>query len=79
MAEIRAFVNDEAFRVLVKTSAEVGMREAKKSGRTYVLASALQPCFAIHVLPDGHPKLAKIAMTKRFLFTPSGDMITLPQ
>jgi hypothetical protein len=78
MVEVRSFVNDALLRSLMVTSANVAAREARQSGKTYVLATSPVPSRAIYVLAASHPRLVSHPqMTTRYEFTPSGQMITV--
>jgi hypothetical protein len=74
MVEVRSFVSDKTFRLIVKTSAQLAADEARQSGKNDVLASSDEPERAVHVLVAGHPKLARMLI--RYEFTPTGEMIT---
>jgi hypothetical protein len=77
--ELRPFVSHAMFRMIINTSAQLAVDEARQSGKTYVLASSSVPCLAIYVLAAGHPRLASHPqMTIRYQFSPSGEIITLP-
>jgi hypothetical protein len=57
----------------IRVAGEVAADEARKSGKTYVVASTPQPSPAVFVLARNHPELAAIAMSVMYELTPEGD------
>jgi hypothetical protein len=65
----------ETLDMAIMVAGEVAATEARKNGRTYVVASTRQPSPAVFVLACDHPELAAIAMSVMCEFTPAGECI----
>jgi hypothetical protein len=63
---------DETLTMAIRVADEVAADEARKSGKTYVVASTPQPSLAVFVFARTHPALA---MSVMFEFTPEGECI----
>lgn len=66
---------DETLTIAIRVAGEVAANEARKSGKTYVVASTPQPSPAVFVLAHNHPELGAVAMSVMFEFTPKGECI----
>ena len=49
--------------------------EARKSGKTYLVASSPQPAPAVYVFACDHPDRSRAAVSVMFEFTPEGERI----
>jgi hypothetical protein len=59
----------------LRMAADVASKEARNSGKTYVVASALQPSPAVHVFACDHPDAGKADINIMFQFSPDGRRI----
>ncbi len=54
---------------------EVAAEEARKRGKTYLVASAPPPSPAIYGFACDHPDAGEIATNAMFAFTPAGEPV----
>ena len=64
----------ETLIVATRIAATVAEDEARKSGKSYVVASTAEPN-AVHALAYDHPELSNFAMTIIYEFTPEGQIV----
>jgi hypothetical protein len=57
----------------VRVAATVAQDEARKSGKTYLVAMTTEP--AVYALPFDHPEFSPVAMTVLYELTPEGECI----
>ena len=65
----------EIFEMAIRIAGEVAATEARRRGKTYIVASTLQPAPAVYVFACDHPDVAKVGIHVMFEFTPAGDCI----
>jgi hypothetical protein len=73
--------NDEPQATLtaaIMIAGDVAATEARKSGKTYLVASAKLPSPAIYVFAGNHPDAANAGMKVMFEFSPSGSIRRIP-
>ena len=68
--------NEPAETLLMATrlAATVADDEARKTGKTHVVASTFEPA-AVYAIAWDHPELSKLAMNILYEFTPEGKCI----
>src|SRR5260370_6038055 len=69
---------DEAHDTLtaaIMVAADVAAQEARRSGKTYVVASTPLPAPAVYVFAVDHPDRSRAAVSLMCAFTPDGDLI----
>lgn len=66
---------EETLDMAIRIATMVAGKEAKRSRKTYVVASTPQPSPAVFVLARNHPELAAITMSVRYELTPEGEYI----
>jgi hypothetical protein len=59
----------------IMVAGEYAAREARKSGKTFVVASTKLPAPAVYVFAHDHPDAGKHDMNVMFEFSPSGKRI----
>ena len=72
---------DEPFETLYaaqKVFCEVAGIEAKKDGKTYVVALGTTPT-VLYLLPFGHPMITEKALSIMYQLTPGGRRISMPK
>jgi hypothetical protein len=70
--------NDEPHETLImaiRITGEVAANEARKRGKTYLVASAPQPSTAVYVFAYDHPDASKAGISIMFHLTPDGACI----
>src|SRR5262249_2693291 len=67
--------DDETLLMAIRIAGDVAADEARKSGKTYVVASTPQPSPAVYVLAADHPELSSLAMHVMYAMTPEGECI----
>jgi hypothetical protein len=65
----------ETLRMAIRIAGDVAADEARKSGKTYVVASAPQPEPAVYVFAWDHPDRQNGAISVMFEMTPQGECI----
>ena len=66
---------DEAMIVAMRKAGEVAAEQARKRGKTYLVASTRQPSPAVYVFACDHPDAAKAGVTVLLGFPPAGERI----
>ena len=59
----------------IRVAGEVAANEARKSGKTYVVASTPKPSPAVFVFACDHPDVRNVGMSIMYELTPSGECI----
>jgi hypothetical protein len=62
----------------IMVAGEVAATEARKRGKTYLVASTPKPAPAVYVFASGHPDAGDPAINVMFEFTPAGERIRRP-
>jgi hypothetical protein len=62
----------------IMIASDVAATEARKTGKTYVVASTPQPSPAVYVLACDHPDAGNIGINIMYEFSPTGDCIRRP-
>jgi hypothetical protein len=62
----------------IRLAGEVAATEARKRGKTYIVASTSWPVLAVYVVACDHPDAAKAGFHVMFEFTPSGELYPAP-
>ena len=66
---------DETLDMAIRVAAEVAADEARKTGRTYVVASMPRPSPAVYVFACDHPDAANVGISIMYELTPDGHCI----
>jgi hypothetical protein len=65
----------ETLEMAIRIAGEVAATEARKRGKTYIVASTSPPTAAVFVFACDHPDTAKVGIHVMFEFTPVGERI----
>jgi hypothetical protein len=57
----------------IRIAAFVAEQEARKAGKTYLVATSSQRWPDVYVFPHDHPDAQRLDLTPMYEFTPSGD------
>ncbi|MGA8755579.1 MAG: hypothetical protein WB611_04500 [Stellaceae bacterium] len=59
----------------IKIAAFVAEQEARKDGKTYLVATSSERWLNVYVFPHDHPDARRLDLTSMYEFTPSGECI----
>jgi hypothetical protein len=62
----------------IMVAGDVAAEEARKRGKTYLVASTPQPNAAVYVFASDHPDAGDATINVMFEFTPAGERIRRP-
>jgi hypothetical protein len=65
----------DTLTMAIMIAADVAAEEARKSGKTYVVASSPQPSPAVYVFACDHPDACKAGINVMYQLTPNGACI----
>jgi hypothetical protein len=66
---------EDTLTAAIMIAGEVAAEEARRRGKTYVVASAPQPSPALYVFACDHPDAGKAGISVMYEFTPAGERI----
>lgn len=66
---------DETLVMAIRIASEVAADEARKSGKTYLVASTPRPTSAVYVFAGDHPDAARIDLNIMYELTPDGGCV----
>ena len=69
---------DDTLTAAIMVAGQVAAEEARKRGKTYLVASTPQPKAAVYVFACDHPDARDAAINVMFEFTPAGERIRRP-
>ena len=69
---------DATLTAVIMIACEVAGAEARRRGKTYVVASTPRPDTAVYVFACDHPDARAVAFNLMFEFTPDGQRIRHP-